>query len=516
MACKIIYKGISYDESDFKSQIERYIAINNLFNENETLANEVYEALGFKTDITQDNKSYYRGQLNPFKLDKDGNLILEPQYAGWQEEISYDKHKGMGISLSPNLSLANSQGNMFYEGKISKPQDEGWMDEREAEDWLTNTINEGYYIVQISKNYIKNNFKDIFDNEDYEQRIGTSKPIVIPKGQFKIENIKPDLVEGEDYNFEITPEQKQKAQQVYSSYLQTTNNPNIEGFKQWNNRQQQINELFESNLELANQVYEALGFDNVITSTDKIVWGHPAIGKTTMLESNPNVFIDWDNEFNIKRDNWIASKSNTKIGTPEFKKARNEYMINYNNHKDYVAFVKEEWNKAKEKANKENKTLIASPHMLLNLFPNDFDKVITMSDKIFMDRAIKRSEGDEVNSKLWKEGINKTLQSIDKSKIIETDKFINDLFITPEQKQQAQQKFQEYVNTTGRQDIEGFKEFVNNKSSQVENIEVDGVPNINNEEKSLKLALKGLTPEEKISFCNHFGITMTEENGKKC
>ena len=40
--------------------------------------------------------------------------------------------------------------------------------------------------------------------------------------------------------------------------------------------------------------------------------------------------------------------------------------------------------------------------------------------------------------------------------------------------------------------------------------------NINNEEKSLKLALKGLTPEEKISFCNHFGITMTEENGAKC
>ena len=40
--------------------------------------------------------------------------------------------------------------------------------------------------------------------------------------------------------------------------------------------------------------------------------------------------------------------------------------------------------------------------------------------------------------------------------------------------------------------------------------------NINNEEKSLKLALKGLAPEEKISFCNHFGITMTEENGTKC
>ena len=87
--------------------------------------------------------------------------------------------------------------------------------------------------------------------------------------------------------------------------------------------------------------------------------------------------------------------------------------------------------------------------------------------------------------------------------------------VNPQQKQQAQIKFQEYINTTGRQDIKGFKEFVQGKPSQVENM-VDGVPNINNEEKSLKLALKGLTPEEKISFCNHFGITMTEENGKKC
>jgi len=68
-----------------------------------------------------------------------------------------------------------------------------------------------------------------------------------------------------EFNFnwsrnQITSQQKQQAQQLYSSYLQTTNNPTIEGFKQWNNRQQQINELFESNPELANAVYEAAGF----------------------------------------------------------------------------------------------------------------------------------------------------------------------------------------------------------------------------------------------------------------
>ena len=75
-----------------------------------------------------------------------------------------------------------------------------------------------------------------------------------------------------------------------------------------------------------------------------------------------------------------------------------------------------------------------------------------------------------------------------------------------------------------KQDIEGFKKFVttrniiNTYGINITN-EDDIRPvetNINNEEKSLKLALKGLTPEEKISFCNHFGITMTEENGTKC
>ena len=208
-----------------------------------------------------------------------------------------------------------------------------------------------------------------------------------------------------------------------------------------------VAELFESNPELANQVYKALGFDNLILPTDKIVWGHPAIGKTTLLESNHNAFIDWDNEFNRNRDNWIAKKSNTTIGTSEFKKARNEYMINYNNHKDYIVFVTSEWNKAKDKAIKENKQLIASPHMLLNLFPNDFDKIINLDDKTFLDRAIKRSGGDEVNSKLWKEGINETLKNSDKSKLVTTDKFIGDLFLTPQQKQQAQQLYSQYLDT---------------------------------------------------------------------
>ena len=90
--------------------------------------------------------------------------------------------------------------------------------------------------------------------------------------------------------------------------------------------------------------------------------------------------------------------------------------------------------------------------------------------------------------------------------------------------QEAQQLYSYYLETTSNPTIEGFREFVttrniiNTYGINITN-EDDIRPvetNINNEEKSLKLALKGLTPEEKISFCNHFGITMTEENGTKC
>jgi hypothetical protein len=51
-----------------------------------------------------------------------------------------------------------------------------------------------------------------------------------------------------------------------------------------------------------------------------IVWGHPAIGKTYAL-NNPEYahsIMDWDVEFNRKRDQWIASVTDTVLGTPAF------------------------------------------------------------------------------------------------------------------------------------------------------------------------------------------------------
>lgn len=144
-----------------------------------------------------------------------------------------------------------------------------------------------------------------------------------------------------------------------------------------------------------------------------IVFGHPAIGKTYSLEFGKykDKIIDWDVEFNEKRDKWIEDHSNTTKGTLEYKKARNEYLIYPEKHPDYLKFVTEEWERVKSKAKKEGKILFASPHNLLKMFPQDFNRIINLKDKDFIKRNIKRG-GKEKESKLWKEGINNTILNV--------------------------------------------------------------------------------------------------------
>jgi hypothetical protein len=143
-----------------------------------------------------------------------------------------------------------------------------------------------------------------------------------------------------------------------------------------------------------------------------IIFGHPAIGKTYSLESGKykDKIIDWDVEFNEKRDKWIEDHSNTVKGTPEYKKARNEYLIYPENHPDYVEFLTEEWERVKSKTKKEGKILFASPHNLLKMFSQDFDRIINLKDEDFVKRNIERG-GKERESKLWKEGINETISN---------------------------------------------------------------------------------------------------------
>jgi hypothetical protein len=180
---------------------ERSKDISDLFNENPELANAVYEALGFETNITQDNKSYYRGQTERPTIDKDGNLVL---YAREDELYKRAGLESKGVSMTDELQSAVEYGN----GQLEVAQNlasETYDAERELERLSEN----GYYLIQIPKNISNEIVK-----EAGEVKVIGDK-IVIPKGQYKIEQV----IDGVDTK--ITPQQKQQALQLYSQYLDT-------------------------------------------------------------------------------------------------------------------------------------------------------------------------------------------------------------------------------------------------------------------------------------------------------
>lgn len=145
-----------------------------------------------------------------------------------------------------------------------------------------------------------------------------------------------------------------------------------------------------------------------------IIWAHPGIGKTYTIQNTQykDQIIDWDEEFNFKRDQWIEKISGTIKGTESFKEIRNEYLINWENHADFQEFVKKEWERVKTLANSQNKMLVASPHMLLQLFPDDFNQILTMDRDDFIQRNVARGANDAENSALWKDGIDATINSM--------------------------------------------------------------------------------------------------------
>lgn len=145
----------------------------------------------------------------------------------------------------------------------------------------------------------------------------------------------------------------------------------------------------------------------------KIIWGHSALGKTTYLTAYPNSIIDWDAEFNPIRNKFIANilKDNSQ-------KARQDFLIEAYNYisgigeynaalvdayKTYKQMLSTTWEQVKQKAIVENKKLFASPTILLKLFKNDFDLVLTMDEETFLQR--------KPNGLAWKQSIDLLLNS---------------------------------------------------------------------------------------------------------
>lgn len=176
------------------------------------------------------------------------------------------------------------------------------------------------------------------------------------------------------------------------------------------NRSEDRTTLFITQTDYFNKLSEP------IKSTDKIIWGHPGIGKTFLRQSNSNV-IDFDSDY--------KSRINEKYNLPEGFKARNKWRED--NKELWNKEIRQLWTEAKKESKETGKILLVSDILMLREFAEDFDKVINISKETFIDRAKQRNDYTEGNTEQWKSSIDEALKNIDSKLIYITDKYISDL-----------------------------------------------------------------------------------------
>jgi len=222
-----------------------------------------------------------------------------------------------------------------------------------------------------------------------------------------------------------------------------------------------VSELFESNPELANAVYEALGFNQMITPNDKVVFGHPTIGKSFLKKQGEGRFITLDDDY--------KNEVNAFVDANRGSETRQEYKGR--KPKEYNEFMLNLYDRLKVQAQREGKILFVSNTNILKERMSDFDKVITIPKAEFKRRFDER--GATYGFEDWKSDIDATVAKVPTNKVISTSGYLADLFITPQQKQQALQLYSQYLDTTTNPTIEGFKSFVGNVGDTATDIGVD-------------------------------------------
>lgn len=198
-----------------------------------------------------------------------------------------------------------------------------------------------------------------------------------------------------------------------------------------NKTQQDVSELFESNPELANAVYGALGFNNQKNKLVKSIIDAYSTGKPVNL---PIDLLDRIKEFDRSTINdTINNIGRTRIDNlkENIKKEglKNPLELTLNSKGNILL-------------TEGNHRLIA----LLELGYKEVPVIIKERSELLKNILKEKAEQEYYYRNNEKLGLNLNID------------FNNQ--ITPKQKQQAISKFQEYINTTGKQDIEGFKKFV--------------------------------------------------------
>lgn len=160
----------------------------------------------------------------------------------------------------------------------------------------------------------------------------------------------------------------------------------------------------------------------------RVIWGHPAIGKTTYLERNDDI-LEWDDLVNDKRNEFLRNQIDPNhtmdINSKEYKQLRSKYMMDWREHPEYVKFLTDEWNNLLARAKREDKRVFASPLPLLEIGRKDIDLIVALGDRAFTERDLQRGN-TLYSSRGWKQSIDKELLKQDPTKIVYTEDYFSD------------------------------------------------------------------------------------------
>lgn len=165
-----------------------------------------------------------------------------------------------------------------------------------------------------------------------------------------------------------------------------------------------------------------------ITPNDKVIFGHPTIGKSYLKDKGSDAFISLDDDYKTEINNAvndIAKKYN--IDAYQVKDGgTQQWNIEYN------IMMQKMFDIAKQKALSENKTLFTSNTNLLSSNLNSFDKIINITEQEFEKRIKERQSkgGAKYDIKQWKSQLNAVISRAPANKVILTNKYLSDLLPT--------------------------------------------------------------------------------------
>ena len=392
--------------------------VEELFETDSNLANQVYEALGFKGERTIETAkgSTYRylpsGKTQRFK--KVEGKEYEPQ------DIltfvpNYEWIKSNNPQWLEKQGLENDTQYTQYLLEKVQGKDKVWIVDSKGKKVETNqdAKTAGKLFIAFGKkdgtveDFIPVSKEPVIGFYTYDSRIYFDE-----KGERyrdrHLGNKVVKITEG------ITPQQKQQALQLYSQYLDTTQN-------------------------------------QFISSNDKVVFGHPTIGKSFLKKQGEDKFITLDDDY--------ANEVNAFVDANRGTETRQEYKGR--KPKEYNEFMLNLYDRLKAQAQREGKILFVSNTNILKERMSDFDRVITIPKAEFKRRFDER--GATYGFEDWKSDIDATVAKVPDNKVITTTGYLADLF------------------RGSKKDIQGFKEFVEQTPTQTtDNFNQEDTQIINN------------------------------------